>query len=101
MNKKDLEYILFILLSSLTGIAGLVAMLFMAYILNYKKYWKIIISFIIGWSINVILISNLTYIEILIYDFIAGTISIILAYIIHKDRFVIEPIDLTLENKNG
>ena len=87
MNKGDLEYSLYILLGSLTGLIGLVAALFIAYIANYKKYGQIIISFIIGWLIYVIIVGpNLTYTGVLLYDLIVGIIAIVTAYVIKKDR---------------
>jgi len=99
MNKEDLEFILYILLGILTGLVGLVAALFITYIVNYKKYWRIIIGFIIGTLIAIFIGPNLTYIGNLVYSFIVGIIAIVIAYIIHKDRFVMRPIDLTLKNK--
>jgi len=87
MNKEDLEYNLYILLGSLTGLSGLIAALFIAYIANYKRYGRIIISFIIGWIIYAIFIApNLTYTGVLGYDLIVGIIAIVTAYIIKKDR---------------
>jgi len=87
MNKEDLEYSLYILLGSLTGLIGLVAALFIAYMANYGKYWKIIISFIVGWLIYAIFIGpGLTHTGVLLYDLIVGIIAIVMAYIIHKDR---------------
>ncbi len=38
MDKKDLEFVLYILLGTLTGLIGLTAALFITYIANYKKY---------------------------------------------------------------
>jgi uncharacterized membrane protein len=87
MNKKDLEYSLYILLGSLTGFVGLVAALFIAYIANYKKYGRMIIGFLIGYIIYAIFIApNLTFIGSLVYSFIIGTIAIVTAYIIKDDR---------------
>jgi hypothetical protein len=87
MNKEDLEYSLYILLGSLTGLIGLVAALFIAYIANYKRYGRIIISFIIGWIIYAIFIGpGLTHTGVLLYDLIVGIIAIVTAYIIKKDR---------------
>jgi len=87
MNKEDLEYSLYILLGSLTGLSGLIVALFIAYIANYKRYGRIIINFIIGWLIYVIIVGpNLTYTGVLGYDLIIGTIAIVTAYIIKKDR---------------
>ncbi len=66
MDKKDLEFVLYILLGTLTGLTGLVAALFITYIANYKKYGKMIAGFLIGWLIYVIFIGPyLTSIEIL------------------------------------
>ena len=87
MNKKDLKDILYFLLGTLTGFSGLVAALFIAYIANYKEYWRMIIGFLIGWIIYAIFIApNLTFIGILVYSFIIGTIAIVTAYIIRKDK---------------
>ena len=87
MDKKDLEDVLYFLLGTLTGFIGLVAALFIAYIANYKKYWRMIIGFLIGWIIYAIFIRpNLTFTGILIYSFIIGIIAIVIAYIIKKDR---------------
>ncbi len=47
MDKKDLEFVLYILLGTLTGLIGLTAALFITYIANYKKYWRIIVGFLI------------------------------------------------------
>ena len=87
MNKEDFEFTLYILLGGLTGFIGLIAVLFIAYIANYKKYWRIIIGFLIGDLIYAIFISpNLTFTGILMYDFIIGVIAIVTAYIIHENR---------------
>jgi len=86
MNKEDLEFILYIILGTLTGITGMVAALFIAYIANYKKYWRIIIGFIIGTLIAIFIGPNLTYIENLVYSFIVGIVAIVIAYIIKRDR---------------
>ncbi len=81
MDKKDLEFILYILLGTLTGLIGLVAALFIAYIANYKKYGRIIAGFLIGWLIYVIFIGpNLTSIGNLVYSFIIGIIAVGMAY---------------------
>ncbi len=72
MDKKDLEFILYISLGTLTGLIGLVAALFIAYIANYKKYGRIIVGFLIGWLIYVIFIlHNLFHMQskLLIYSF--------------------------------
>jgi len=62
MAKIDLEFILFMSLGTLTGYVGLTAALFIAYIANYKRYWKMIIGFLIGWLIYTIFIGpGLTY----------------------------------------
>ena len=42
MDKKDLEDVLYFLLGILTGLSGLIAALFIAYIANYKKYGRMI-----------------------------------------------------------
>jgi len=87
MNKKDLEDVLYFLLGILTGLSGLLAALFIAYIANYKRYWRMIISFLIGWVIYAIFIApNLTFTGILIYSFIIYTIAFIIAYIIKEDK---------------
>ena len=87
MNKKDLEDVLYFLLGTLTGLSGLVAALFIAYLANYKKYWRMIIGFIIGWVIYAIFVEpNLTYTGILVYSFIIYTIAFVIAYEIKKDR---------------
>ena len=87
MNKKDLEDILYFLLGTLTGLSGLVAALFIAYIVNYKRYGRIIISFIIGWIIYAIFIApNLTFTGILVYNFIIDIIAIVIAYMIKENR---------------
>jgi hypothetical protein len=84
---KNLEFVLYILLGTLTGYAGLIAALFIAYIANYKKYWRIFIGFLIGYLIYAIFIGpNLTYVGILIFGFIIGIIAFGMAYIIHEDR---------------
>jgi len=100
MNKEDLEFILHIILGTLTGITGMVAALFIAYSVNYKGLWRIFVGFLIGIIIYTFLIGpNLTYIGNLVYTFVQGIIAIIIARIIKKDKYVIEPIDLTLKNK--
>jgi TctA family transporter len=87
MNKKDLKDVLYFLLGTLTGFSGLVAALFIAYLANYKEYWRMIIGFLIGWIVYVIFIApNLTNIGILVYSFIIGIIAIVIAYIIKEDR---------------
>ena len=87
MNKKDLEDVLYFLLGTLTGLSGLVAALFIAYIANYKKYWRIIIGFIIGWIIYAMFIApNLTFTGSLVYSFIISIITIVIAYIIKENR---------------
>jgi len=87
MNKKDLEDVLYFLLGILTGLSGLIAALFIAYIANYKKYGRMIIGFLIGWIIYAIFIApNLTFTGILIYSFIIYTIAFGIAYIIKEDR---------------
>ncbi len=87
MDKKDLEFILYISLGTLTGLIGLVAALFIAYIANYKKYGRIIVGFLIGWLIYAIFIGPyLTSIGNLVYSFIIGIIAVGMAYIIKKDR---------------
>ena len=87
MNKKDLEDILYFLLGTLTGLSGLIAAIFIAYIANYKKYGRMIIGFLIGWIIYAIFIApNLTFTGILIYSFIIYTIAFGIAYIIKEDR---------------
>ena len=87
MNKKDLEDVLYFLLGILTGLSGLIAALFIAYIANYKRYWRMIIGFLIGWIIYAIFIApNLTFTGILIYSFIIYTIAFGIAYIIKEDR---------------
>ena len=91
MNKKDLEDVLYFLLGTLTGLSGLIAALFIAYIANYKKYGRMIIGFLIGWVVYAMFIRpNLTFTGILVYSFIIGTIAIVTAYEIKKD-----------ESKNG
>ena len=100
MNKEDLEFILYIILGTLTGITGMVAALFIAYLVGYKGLWRIFIGFLIGIIIYTFLIGpNLTSLGNLVYTFIQGIIAIVITYIVHKDRFVMEPIDLTLKNK--
>ena len=100
MAKENLEFVLYILLGTLTGISGLVAALFIAYMVNYKRLWRIFIGFLIGILIYTILIGpNITYTKNIVYTIIMGIIALILVYIIHKDRYVIEPIDLTPKNK--
>ncbi len=71
MDKKDLEFILYILLGTLTGPIGLVAALFIAYIANYKKYGRIIAGFLIGWLIYIYILHNLFHMQskLLIYPF--------------------------------
>ncbi len=87
MDRKDLEFILYISLGTLTGLIGLTAALFIAYIANYKKYGRIIAGFLIGWLIYAIFIGpNLTSIGNLVYSFIVGIIAVGMAYIIKKDR---------------
>ncbi len=87
MDKKDLEFVLYILLGTLTGLIGLVAALFITYIANYKKYGRIIVGFFIGWLIYAIFIRPyLTSIGNLVYSFIIGIIAVGMAYIIKKDR---------------
>ena len=87
MNKKDLEDVLYFLLGTLTGLSGLIAALFIAYIANYKKYGRMIIGFLIGWVVYAIFIApNLTFIGSLVYSFIIGTIVIVTAYIIKEDK---------------
>jgi len=87
MNKKDLEDILYFLLGTLTGFIGLVAVLFIAYIANYKKYLRMIISFAIGALIYGFIIGpNLTSIGDLVYSFIVGIIAVGMAYIIKEDK---------------
>ncbi len=87
MDKKDLEFILYILLGTLTGLIGLTAALFIAYIANYKKYGRIIAGFLIGWIIYVIFIGPyLTSIGNLIYIFIVDITAVGMAYIIKEDR---------------
>jgi len=87
MDKKDLEDVLYFLLGTLTGLSGLIAAIFIAYIANYKKYGRMIIGFFIGWIIYAIFISpNLTFTGILIYSFIIYTIAFVTAYIIKEDR---------------
>jgi len=87
MNKKDLEDVLYFLLGILTGLSGLIAALFIAYIANYKKYGRMIIGFLIGWIIYAIFIApNLIFTGILIYSFIIYTIAFGIAYIIKEDR---------------
>jgi uncharacterized membrane protein len=83
---KNLEFVLYILLGTLAGIVGLVASLFVAYIANYRKLWRIIIGFLIGYIIYLFTLSNLTSTEALVYSFIMGAIAFVMAYIIHKDR---------------
>ena len=87
MNKKDLEDFLYFLLGTLTGLSGLIVALFIAYITNYKKYGRMIISFLIGWLIYAIFIApNLTFTGILVYNFITDITAIVTAYIIKGDR---------------
>ncbi len=82
MDKKDLEFILYISLGTLTGLIGLTAALFITYIANYKKYGRIIAGFLIGWLIYAIFIGPyLTFIGNLVYSFIVGIIAIGMAYI--------------------
>ncbi len=87
MDKKDLEFILYISLGTLTGLNGLVAALFITYKANYKKYGKMIAGFLIGWLIYAIFIGPyLTFIGNLVYIFIVDIIAVGMAYIIKKDR---------------
>ena len=87
MNKKDLEDVLYFLLGTLTGFIGLTAALFIAYLANYKGYWRMIISFIIGALIYGFIIGpNLTSIGDLVYSFIIGVIAVGIAYIIKEDK---------------
>ena len=87
MNKKDLEDVLYFLLGTLTGFIGLTAALFIAYLANYKGYWRMIISFIIGALIYGFIIGpNLTSIGDLVYSFIVGIIAVGIAYIIKEDK---------------
>jgi lipopolysaccharide export LptBFGC system permease protein LptF len=84
---KNLEYALYVLLGALTGFVGLIAALFIAYIANYKKYWRMIIGFLIGYLIYAIFIGpGLTFTGSLVYGFIIGVIAIGMAYIIKEDR---------------
>jgi hypothetical protein len=84
---KNLEFILYILLGSLTGFIGLIAALFIAYIANYGKYGKMIIGFLIGSLIYAIFIGpNLTDTGVLVYSFIVGIIAVGMAYTIKEDR---------------
>jgi multisubunit Na+/H+ antiporter MnhB subunit len=86
MNKIDLEFLLYMSLGALTGYVGLIAALFIAYIANYKRYWRMIIGFLIGYLIYAIFIGpGLTFIGSLVYGFIIGIIAIAMAYIIKKD----------------
>ncbi len=81
------NFVLYILLGTLTGLTGLVAALFITYIANYKKYGKMIAGFLIGWLIYVIFIGPyLTSIGNLVYNFIVGIIAVGMAYIIKKNR---------------
>jgi Na+-transporting NADH:ubiquinone oxidoreductase subunit NqrB len=87
MDKKDLEDVLYFLLGALTGFAGLIAALFIAYLANYKKYWRMIIGFLIGYLTYIIFIGpNLTFTGVLVYGFIVGVIAVGIAYMIKKDR---------------
>ena len=87
MDEKDLEDILYFLLGTLTGFIGLVAALFIAYLANYKGYWRMIISFVIGALIYGFIIGpNLTSIGDLVYSFIVGIIAVGMAYIIKEDK---------------
>ena len=87
MDRKDLEAALYFLLGTLTGFTGLVAALFIAYIANYKGYWRIFIGFLIGALIYGFIIGpNLTSIGDLVYSFIVGVIAFGIAYIIKEDR---------------
>jgi hypothetical protein len=87
MNKKDLEDVLYFLLGTLTGLSGLIAALFIAYITNYKKYWRMIIGFLIGWLVYAIFVApNLTFTGSLVYSFITYTITFVIAYAIKKDK---------------
>jgi hypothetical protein len=87
MDKKDLEDVLYVLLGILTGLSGLIAALFIAYIADYKKYWRMIIGFLIGWVVYAIFIApNLTFTGSLVYSFIMYTITFIIAYIIKEDK---------------
>jgi len=82
-----LEFILHFLLGTLTGYVGLTAALYIAYIANYKKYWRMIIGFLIGWIIYTIFIGpNLTYTDVLVYFFVVIVIAGGIAYMIHEDR---------------
>jgi glucan phosphoethanolaminetransferase (alkaline phosphatase superfamily) len=92
MAKIDLEFILFMSLGTLTGYVGLTAALFIAYIANYKKYWKMIVGFLIGWLIYAIFIGpGLTYTGNLVYAFIIGIIAIGMAYTIKEDKLKNNP----------
>jgi len=87
MNRDDLEFILYILLGGLTGIAGIIASLFIAYIANYKKYWRIFIGFLAGYLTYAIFIRpGLTFTGNLVFGFIQGIIAFGIAYIIHEDK---------------
>jgi len=87
MNKNNLEFILYFLLGTLTGFTGLVAAIFIAYLANYKKYWRIFIGFLIGALIYGFIIGlNLTSIGNLVYSFIVGVIAVGIAYIIKEDK---------------
>ena len=87
MNKKDLEDVLYFLLGTLTGLSGLIAALFIAYIANYKKYGRMIAGFLIGWLIYIIFIRpNLTYTGLLTYVFVTIIIAGGIAYMLHEDK---------------
>ena len=86
MNKKDLEFILYILLGTILGLTGLVAALFMSYIANYGKYWRIFFGFLIGSILAVLIGLNLSLTELLIYYAIVDVLIFIIGYKIYKDR---------------
>ena len=91
MDKKKiydlLEFILYVLLGTLTGYVGLISALFITYIANYKKYGRMIIGFLIGWRIYAILIGpSLTYTGLLTYDFVVIVIAGGIAYLLHEDE---------------
>jgi len=91
MDKKRiydlLEFILYVLLGTLTGLNGLTAALFITYISNYKKYGRMIAGFLVGWIIYAISIGpNLTYTGLLTYIFIVIVIAGGIAYMIHEDK---------------
>jgi len=91
MDKKKiydlLEFILYVLLGTLTGYVGLISALFITYIANYKKYGRMIIGFLIGWLIYAILIGpSLTYTGLLTYDFVVIVIAGGIAYLLHEDE---------------